>query len=164
MTNAKPLPNGYEELFALSPDSPSGAVWRATGRPLGGVDTQGYWVFKFNGDRFKVHRLVLALHTGGDRPSRLVDHIDRDKLNNDPRNLRWVEPSENIRNREVRPGRRKVTTPIGRTGTRWVYARKSGRFQGRFSYGDKMINVGIFDTIDQAQQAVRAKRDDMGLN
>lgn len=144
----------------IDAESPSGLCWH-NGRPAGWVSTRGYWVTRVRGSVYKVHRVVLSLATE-DRVDKLVDHIDRDKLNNSLDNLRWVSPSENIRNRKVRPGRKKTTTPLGASGVRWVYRRKSGRYDGRFSYADKMISCGTFDSVEEAALAVRRKRDELG--
>lgn len=49
---------------------------------------------------FKIHRLVAMTFVppyGGD--GLVVDHIDRDKTNNDFHNLRWITQADNLRNR-----------------------------------------------------------------
>jgi len=56
-----------------------------------------------NGKRkfIKIHKLV-ATHFIGERPIGLdIDHKDRDKLNNNVSNLRYVSRSENEKNRYV---------------------------------------------------------------
>ncbi len=42
------------------------------------------------------HRLVYAWFNGSIPEGMVVDHIDDDKLNNDPRNLQLLTPSQNI--------------------------------------------------------------------
>jgi len=47
----------------------------------------------------RVHRLVAKAFVGGETDEfRFVDHIDRNKVNNIPSNLRWVDNSGNQRN------------------------------------------------------------------
>ena len=48
-----------------------------------------------------LHQLVMECW-GQKQPSpkHIIDHIDRNKLNNDISNLRWVTPSENINNQD----------------------------------------------------------------
>jgi hypothetical protein len=56
-----------------------------------------------NGKRknIKVHRLVAIHYIPNNDNSLEVDHIDRDKTNNNVSNLRWVNHSDNINNRGI---------------------------------------------------------------
>lgn len=58
--------------------------------------------FELNGTKHYIHRLVamyfLPFPTD---PACIVDHIDRDKMNNTAHNLRWVLPKENYENRNI---------------------------------------------------------------
>ena len=55
------------------------------------------------GDRkklwFRVHRLVALAFLDGDK-TKQIDHIDRNKENNNVANLRWVSALENCNNRQ----------------------------------------------------------------
>lgn len=62
----------------------AGEHYAATNRPGGGL--------------LKLHHAIM----GSPPPGMMVDHIDRDKLNNTRANLRFVTPSENSRNRGAR--------------------------------------------------------------
>jgi len=61
---------------------------------------QGYlYVDLFNGEskqRFAIHRLVASHFVGGYGPTRVVNHLDKDKTNNHYTNLEWVSQRENI--------------------------------------------------------------------
>ena len=46
---------------------------------------------------FRVHRLVALAHIPNPLGLPVVDHIDRDKLNNAATNLRWVTHEDNLR-------------------------------------------------------------------
>lgn len=50
----------------------------------------------------RLHRLVAFAFVENDAPEirDVVDHIDRDKMNNDYTNLRWVTHKENMRNKD----------------------------------------------------------------
>lgn len=50
-----------------------------------------------------VHRLVALTFIPNPDNLPEVDHIDRDKLNNNVDNLRWVTKKENMHNREYEP-------------------------------------------------------------
>ena len=60
----------------------------------------GYVKLKINGIQYKGHRLVYCLANKTDLDENLViDHIDRDKFNNNSENLRIVSHQENSRNK-----------------------------------------------------------------
>lgn len=50
-----------------------------------------------------VHRIVWMIHHGVIPSDKVIDHIDRDKLNNTIENLRLATPSENGLNKDKRP-------------------------------------------------------------
>ena len=86
---------------------PDGRVWSKP-RP----NTKGGFLkFKDNGKGYKivtlcndkkkqitVHRLVAIHYIPNPHDYPQVDHIDRDRTNNDISNLRWVSPSQNQQN------------------------------------------------------------------
>lgn len=45
--------------------------------------------------KFLVHRLVAIAFVDGYKEGLVVNHLDGDKLNNDPKNLEWVTPGRN---------------------------------------------------------------------
>jgi hypothetical protein len=45
--------------------------------------------------RFSVHRLVAKAFVPGYEDGKVVNHLDGNKLNNNPSNLEWVMPGEN---------------------------------------------------------------------
>jgi hypothetical protein len=53
------------------------------------------------GDPYKAHRIIWLLQTGS-WPSKHIDHIDGDGLNNSWSNLREVTASQNLMNQRVR--------------------------------------------------------------
>lgn len=69
-------------------------------RTFGSIDDKGYLLVWINKKHYRVHRLIaMAFHSN---PNNLpeVDHIDRNKGNNKPENLRWCSRKENEDNKE----------------------------------------------------------------
>lgn len=71
------------------------------GEVAGSISSNGYWTVSISINK-KVKRLlshrVILLELNGSTPN-WSDHIDRNKLNNDKRNLRSTSPQENNQNR-----------------------------------------------------------------
>lgn len=63
-----------------------------------GQEKSGYLVIRIFDRKFFAHRLAFLL-THGYWPNGVVDHINRDRMDNRPCNLRDVTPTENARNR-----------------------------------------------------------------
>ena len=86
---------------------PEGRVWsKKTKRFLKpGSDKRGYLHVALCKDgkpkTTKIHRLVAEHYIPNDDNKREVDHIDRNKHNNDVTNLRWTTSSENQQNRGI---------------------------------------------------------------
>lgn len=88
-----------------------------------------------------LHRFIL----GDDCPP-IVDHIDRDGLNNRRSNLRGVTPQESVVNRE-----RLVPTASGYRG---VHLHKpSGRWHAAIGYRGRAISLRYHDTPEEAARA-----------
>lgn len=66
----------------------------------GSQSAQGYMQVSIHGKILKAHRLIAQVFVPGEAPDLIVDHIDRDRTNNVPENLRWVTQKENVHNSE----------------------------------------------------------------
>jgi len=87
---------------------------------------KGYLQVSFNLDKIytrKIHRLVASHYIPNPNNYPQVDHIDRNKRNNNVSNLRWVDASMNALNRGM-----KNTNTSGHTNIyylkcrdRWIY-------------------------------------------
>lgn len=89
----------------------------------------GYMVKRVNDRIYKVHRLVIGASDGD-----IVDHINRDKLDNRLINLRIVSKSQNNRNRTVKGY---AVTP-------------NGRYQVTTTYNNRTYYIGTYDTKNEA--------------
>jgi hypothetical protein len=67
----------------------------------GKINNKGYRCYNIDEISYRCHYLVIFSFTGQRPNGMLIDHIDRDKLNNHISNLRYVTPKENSRNRHT---------------------------------------------------------------
>lgn len=99
------------DYLEINNRSQSGLVWKKSpgakinaGDPaFTTVTRSGYYAGKFCGARLSAHVVVFFLHNGF-LPKGEVDHIDGDRTNNDPKNLRDVSRSVNAQNRKKAKG------------------------------------------------------------
>lgn len=81
----------------------------------------------------------------GAKPNDIVDHIDRNPLNNTLPNLRICTKQTNAINTAVRVD--------NRTGYKGVsYHKKGEKFRAYIVINGKQIHLGLFDTAEQAAQ------------
>ena len=92
---------GYEGSYKINKN---GDVWSSHYKKIMKPNlNSGYYCVslgpKKNRKTLKIHRL-MALHfiSNDDETKTQVDHIDGNRTNNNIKNLRWVTPTENIRN------------------------------------------------------------------
>lgn len=147
---AEPLPPIDElfDRFYVDSTSPSGLrnarkIYRAekdevTGTPQG----VGYYTVKIRGTHYLTHRIVHALRTGCDQPDKQIDHIDRNRGNNHPFNLRWVTANENQRNKHCY--NKNDLKGVRQRGSRW---------EAFITVNSKQAYLGMHDTPEQAHQA-----------
>ena len=104
--------------------------------------TKGYFYINlcFQGKRkyYLVHRIVALVYIGLDieNPKQMIDHIDRNKLNNNVSNLRIVTNQQNGFNRNAK-------------GYGW-YKRK---WKASIRLNGKLIHLGCFEKEEDARQA-----------
>lgn len=153
----KSIPDNIKEIVQIDERSPTGLSWVSCGRsdveegtPCGSLNLRGYYQTNILGDIFLNHRIVFFLHNG--YLPEIVDHIDRNTINNSPDNLREADKSQNQANQKIR---------IDNThGVKGVYFNKkrekpwwcSVTFRGKTYFG------GSFKTLEEAADAVSRLR------
>lgn len=139
-----PLSRG---LFALldAADEPliSGIKWYA----VPASDGSTFYATRSHpetGRQLRLHNVLMAPPTG-----MLVDHINRDGLDNRRENLRLATFKQNMANRRF---------PVGISGFRGVYAygRKRDRWSANISRNGQSTPVGVFDDPADAARAFDA--------
>lgn len=68
-------------------------------RPNERLSAEGYVMITLNGINYSKHRIIAEIFLPNPLNLPEVDHIDRNRQNNNPNNLRWVNRNENARNR-----------------------------------------------------------------
>jgi hypothetical protein len=166
--NQYPSVKTLRHVFKVSSSSPSGLLWQnppgvklKAGACAGSIGRSGYYSVQLQGKTLQVHRIVLIMTTGEDHLEKCADHIDRNRLNNSPNNLRWATPSENMKNRAVKPGSIRPNRPLSQAGCRGVSLRPNGKFQAT-GYPGKVC-LGTFSSAEDAAAAVNSWRKTQGL-
>jgi hypothetical protein len=160
MPKPKPLPpvETLREMLSYSPVTgkltwiKSSRVTRA-GAEAGGFDRRGYRRIAFNGSRCLAHRLAWAIHHGVDPGELEIDHRDHDKANNRIDNLRLATDRQNKYNAKTR-----ADNTSGAKGVYWNKDRQ--QWQAQLCIGGKGRYLGRFSTIEEAEAAVRAAREE----
>lgn len=105
------------------------------------VSATGYLVANINNKVTKLHRYILGLSD----PTDIIDHINGDPMDNTISNLRVCTNTQNSRNTKLA-----VNNTTGYTGIRET---PSGRYKARIMVNRREINLGTYDTFEQAKLA-----------
>jgi hypothetical protein len=128
--------------------------YHVQGKRAGTVNSRGYRVIEIDGKAYREQRLAW-LYVTGEWPEHEIDHRDLDKTNNRFSNLRQATRRQNTCNKSVQKN--------SKTGVRGVNRRDNGKFRAYVCVLGKRINVGQYDTIEEAQAAyVAAAREHHG--
>lgn len=156
MNPRRPLPPIETLRFLFDLDEERGLLVRAVtrapnalkGAVVGTVDGRGYLHVNISAAFYRVHRLVFFMHYGYE-PDFGIDHVDCDRLNNRPSNLRPATDQQNAGN--TKPPRNNTS------GFKGVYRHSRGtRWCAQIKRNGETIYLGIFDTAEQAAQAYAA--------
>jgi hypothetical protein len=90
--------------------------------------------YAISNDRKKMHRIIMKAKEG-----EIVDHIDRDKLNNSRTNLRIISREGNVHNQKKR-----INTFNNYKGTQYV--KKLGLWQSRCRINGNDYYLGLYKT------------------
>lgn len=119
----------------------TGKQRRRVGTPAFATVSNGYYCGMFDGVRLQAHRVVWAL-VHGSWPEGWLDHINRDRKDNRPENLRLADPSLSNHNRSF--------------GTRYKGVCKNpgaSTYKAQIRYNGEQIYIGSFKTEEEAALA-----------
>lgn len=115
------------------------------------IDNEGYLYVNLNGGRYRVHWLFYNTFIG-DSTGYVIDHKDRNKLNNDQSNLRLVAQKVNVYNRTM-PYKPDITD----FSKYQKYRNKENAkpYMLRFGEDGKRKTIGYFKTYEEAENKYR---------
>jgi hypothetical protein len=128
-----------------------GLRWINDGRIFSCDHGNGYRCGMLFGTKMYEHRLVFLMEHGY-LPNE-IDHIDRDKANNDINNLRDATRAENLRN----------TLSRSATGAKYVYRRDNGAYRAQVYYEGAKYDLGTYWEIEDAIKTVEKKCKELGI-
>lgn len=138
------------KLLSVDSTSPSGLRWLEkpspfspihAGSPAGSIGSEGYYRIKIGNITYLNHRIVWALTHNADPGASQIDHIDGNRANNDPINLRLATHRSNSQNK------------LNRSRHGIGVKKQGGSFQARIRIDGKLIHLGSFATAEQAALA-----------
>ena len=158
------------ENFALSDDWrlvwKKGGIKRKVGLMAGSVGRDGYMRVGFMGSDYLAHRVIWALHHGEHPPlDMVVDHIDRNPLNNCPKNLRLCKQRENLLNRR---GNKIATSDF--KGVHWDSSRKKwcasgvdalGKYRALGRFASKLDAANMYNEFAKKEHGEFAAINDL---
>lgn len=127
----------------------NGNARRKAGEVAGSINSDGYIKIGINGGALLAHRLAWFF-LNGCIPKFQIDHINRNKTDNRPCNLREATTKQNSENKSIRSD-----NTSGHVG---VYKNaRGGKYKAVIYHFGKHIYLGSFDTKEEAAFAHDAK-------
>ena len=133
------------ELFVVVGET---LTWKARGaKPAGRGLENGYIQVQVDGVRYMAHRIVFKMVSGNDPGKLQIDHIDRNKKNNSPSNLRLATNAQNKQN-TVSANR---NSKSGIRGVSWDNGKK--KWRASIKVDGKTKYIGRFFSASDAEDA-----------
>ena len=121
----------------------------AVGAKAGFIDSKGYLRVRFNGKKYLNHRLIFFMEYG--YMPEMLDHIDKNSLNNRIENLRPATRSQN--------GYNKFMQKNNTTGYKNVYwHNQSKKWVVKINFNKKIKHIGLFKDIELADLVAQEAR------
>ena len=143
-----------EVIAAITYDPSTGLFTKPGGLPEAGKpDRKGYMMISVRSQSYRAHRLAWFYMTGK-WPDEQIDHINCVPSDNRWENLRLCTRSQNNHNQPIRKN--------NRSGVKGVHFNpKAGKWHGQVCLNYRIHHVGMFDDLEEAARAVRAKREEL---
>lgn len=115
------------------------------GETAGAKTSHGYLQIRLLNKIYLAHRLAW-LYVHGELPTSLIDHQNRNKLDNRICNLRLVTKSQNAQNAKI-----PVTNKSGYKGVSWC--NKEKKWRSCIKINQKFVSLGYFSEVEKASAA-----------
>lgn len=139
----------YEEIarqFTYNADTGE-LIRRSTGEVTGTLGGRGYLVCGLGLKTIYVHRAIWCLHAGKDlSPKTQIDHINHNRTDNRPVNMRETDNTGNSKNKTMRH----INTS-GATGVSWHKA--AGKWRAFIKVDYKQVHLGLYEDFNEAVSA-----------
>ena len=129
----------------------------STGRILKQRDNaRGYFIVGLykDGDvkNYKVHKLVAHefIPQPDTNTTLVVDHIDRNKANNQVTNLRWVTQQQNMMNMTIRTGTSSQYKGV-------AFQKRRSKWEAYIIFNGNKVHLGLFVNAEDAARAYNTK-------
>lgn len=113
------------------------------GDKAGSINSLGYATLCFNGRNYKAHRVAWLAHYGV-WPTKYIDHINGNRLDNRISNLRLATMSQNLANSVIHRNNKSGFKGVSRIET---------RFRAQIKKDGKVIYLGLFASALEAHEA-----------
>jgi hypothetical protein len=123
------------------------------GQKAGAINSAGYVVIRLDKKDYSAHRLMW-LYVYGAFPLLSIDHIDRNRSNNKPTNLRIATQKQNSENMF-----RSKTNTSGFRGVRFETRLISKPWSACITHNYKQKHLGYYATLEEAIAARKAAED-----
>lgn len=144
------------EILEIDLTSSTGLRWKVNrannqikpGDEAGSMGKRGYCNITINYKQYHNHRVIYALYHNLelDELPKCLDHIDKDKRNNNPTNLRTATVSQNNHNTGL-----DLSNKSGYKGVSWC--KREQKWIAHIRLNGKSQHLGYFDDIEDASKA-----------
>ena len=114
------------------------------------VDDKDYKACTLDGVNYRIHRLKYEAFVGEIPEGLIVDHINRNRLDNRLENLRLVDPPMSTKNRTLA-----YKPDITNMGKYYKFNKMTKPFVLRFSENGKRTTIGYYRTYEEAEEEYR---------
>jgi hypothetical protein len=127
-------------------DARSRNSWNAAhaGDQAGHCNPIGYFHIAIENSKYMAHRIVFLIFYGWEPAS--IDHIDMNKSNNDPKNLRPATFAQNNANMSANKANKS-----GVKGVHWH--KQTNKWIAKIGVNGKHVHLGMFNNKDDAAKA-----------